>query len=65
MVTRVSGLAEVCCLLCGSKILMALGCTTVDVIMKKISSKKMTSVIDDMLNAASALVCLFRAIIPS
>lgn len=62
MVTRVRGLAEVCCLLCGNNILMALGCTTVEVIIKKMSNKKMTSVIDDMLNEASILDCLLRAI---
>ena len=50
--------AWVCLLPCGSSTLMALGDTIVLVIMKKISSRKMMSVIDDMLK--SGLVFVLR-----
>ena len=59
MMTRVSGLADVCCELCGSSTLMALGLTIVDVIIKNISSRNMMSVIDDILNCGDTLLRLF------
>ena len=59
MMTRVSGLADVCCELYGSSTLMALGLTIVDVIIKNISSRNMMSVMDDMLNCGDTLLRLF------
>ena len=41
---------------------MALGVTTVDVIMKKIKSRNTKSVIDDILKLAFALFLFFKAI---
>ena len=59
MMTRVSGLADVCCELCGNNTLMALGLTIVDVIIKNISSRNMMSVIDDILNCGDILFLRF------
>ena len=41
--------------------MIAFGTTTVDVTIKKISKRKMTSVIEAMLNAALILVLCFNA----
>ena len=60
--TLVSGFAEVCCFPCGRSTLMALGDTMVDVIMKKMSNRKMMSVIEAMLNVAAMWVFRFSAI---
>ena len=65
MVTRASGLAEVCCLLCGYNTFMALGNTTVDVTIKNISNRNITSVIEAILNVAAILFLLFNAILLS
>ena len=46
MMTLVKGFAEVCCFPCGNNTLIALGDTMVDVIIKKISSRKIRSVMD-------------------
>src|SRR5574344_412921 len=62
MVTLVKGLAAVCCLLSGKRILMALGLTTVEVIMKNSNSRNMMSVMEAMLKLASTLVRCLRAI---
>ena len=62
MITRVNGLADVCCLPCGSNTLMALGETIVDVIMKNISNKNMMSVMDAILKLGDILFLLFNAI---
>jgi hypothetical protein len=61
MTTRVSGLADVCCFPCGRSTFIAFGDTTVDVIIKNISSRKMTSVIDAMLKLGDILALLFSA----
>ena len=60
--TRVNGLAEVCCFPCGSNTLMALGETIVEVIMKNINNKKMISVMDAILKLGDILVLRFSAI---
>lgn len=52
METDVCGFADVWFLLCGKTSFSALGCTSVEVSMKKMRSRKMMSVIDDMLNDA-------------
>ena len=62
MVTRVSGLAAVCFLAWGSVTLMAFGMTTVEVTIKKMSSRNMTSVIEAMLNDSLTFVLLLSAI---
>ena len=49
MITLVSGLADVCCFPCGSNTLIAFGDTTVEVIIKKINSRNITSVMDAIL----------------
>ena len=49
------GLADVCCFPCGSNTLIAFGETTVDVIIKKISNRKMTSVMDAILKLGDIL----------
>ena len=54
MVTRVTGRALVCWELRGSRTLRALGTTSVLETMKKIRSRKMTSVIDAMLKSPIA-----------
>ena len=59
MMTLAKGFAEVCCELCGNSTLMAFGLTIVDVIIKNISSRKMMSVIDDMLKCGDILFFLF------
>ena len=51
----VKGLADVCCFPCGSNTLIAFGETTVDVIIKKISNRKMTSVMDAILKLGDIL----------
>jgi len=53
-------LAEVCCLPCGNRTLMALGDTTVEVIIKNISNRKMTSVMEAMLKLGDTLFLLFN-----
>jgi hypothetical protein len=63
MKMRVVGLIAVCWLLCGRFTSIAEGKTNVEVTMKKMSSKKMTSVIDAMLNIDRVLCCLFSAIV--
>ena len=55
IITRVKGLADVCCFPCGSNTLIAFGETTVDVIIKKISNRKMTSVMDAILKLGDIL----------
>ena len=55
------GLAAVCFCACGKVSLIAFGTTTVEVTMKKISSRKMTSVIEAMLKASLTLVFRFSA----
>ena len=60
---RVDGLMAVCSLLCGRFTSSADGKTNVEVTMKKISSRKMTSVIDAMLNIDRVLCCLLSAIV--
>ena len=50
MDTVVVGLAAVWCLLCGSSSFRAFGAMRVEVIMKKIRSRKTMSVMPDMLN---------------
>ena len=60
---RVVGLRAVCCPLWGRLTSMADGKTKVEVTIKKMSSKKMTSVIDAMLNIDRVLCCLFSAIV--
>ena len=55
MITLVSGLADVCCFPCGSNTLIAFGDTTVDVIMKKINSRNITSVMDAILKLGDIL----------
>ena len=62
MVTRVSGLAAVCFFACGNVTLMAFGMTTVEVTIKKINSRNMTSVMDAMLKASFTFVLRFSAI---
>ena len=62
MITRVSGLADVCCFPCGSNTLMALGDTIVEVIIKNISNKNMISVMDAILKLGDILCLLFNAI---
>ena len=62
MITRVNGLAEVCCFPCGNKTLMALGETIVEVIMKNINNKNMMSVMDAILKFGDILFLLFKAI---
>ena len=49
---RVEGLMAVCCPLCGRFTYMALGKTNVEVTIKKMSSRKITSVIDAIENKA-------------
>jgi hypothetical protein len=56
MDTLVMALAEVWLLLCGRSNFNALGLTSVEVIMKKISNRKTRSVMDDMLNDALILL---------
>lgn len=56
------GLAEVCSEPCGRSTLMAFGDTMVEVIIKNISSKKIKSVIDDMLKLGDIFCLLFKAI---
>ncbi len=56
-----SGFAAVCFCACGKVTLMALGITTVEVTIKKMSSRKMTSVIEAMLKFSDTLVLLFNA----
>ena len=63
MVTRVMGFACACCCDLGNNTCMALGTTMVDVIMKKISNRNITSVIDAMLKFDSMLNRCFKAII--
>ena len=65
MMTLARGLADVCCFPCGNNTLMALGDTTVDVIMKNISKRKMMSVMEAMLKAGDILVLLFSAMASS
>ena len=60
---RVEGLIDVCSLLCGRFTSSAEGKTNVDVTRKKMSSRKMTSVIDAMLNIDRVLCCLLSAIV--
>ena len=60
MITRVRGLAEVCCFPWGRSTLMALGVTIVEVIMKNISNKNTRSVIDDMLKVGDILFLRFK-----
>ena len=60
---RVVGLMAVCSLLCGKFTSTAEGNTNVDVTRKKMSSKKMTSVIDAMLNIDRVSCCRFSAIV--
>ena len=62
MITLVNGLAEVCCLPCGNNTLIALGDTTVEVIIKKISNRNMTSVIDAILKLGDIFARRFNAI---
>lgn len=62
MITRVNGLAEVCCFPCGSNTFMALGDTMVEVIIKNISNKNMMSVIDAILKFGDIFCLLFNAI---
>ena len=62
MYTLVSGFSVACELLCGKSSLMALGVTTVDVIIKKIKSRNTKSVIEDILKLALALFLFFNAI---
>ena len=56
----VSGLAEVCCLPCGNSTLIALGDTTVEVIIKNISNRNMTSVMEAILKLGDTLFLLFN-----
>jgi len=58
--TLVSGLAEVCCLPCGNNTLIALGDTTVEVIIKNISNRNMTSVMEAILKLGDTLFLLFN-----
>ena len=60
---RVDGLMAVCSLLCGRLTSNADGKTNVEVTMKKISSRKMTSVIEAMLNIDRVLCCLLSDMI--
>ena len=53
MYTSVIGFSEVCSLLCGRLTSMAAGKIRVDVTMKKMSRRNMTSVIDDMEKVSS------------
>ena len=62
MITRVNGLADVCCYPCGSNTLMALGDTMVEVIIKNISNKNMMSVMDAILKLGDIFCLLFNAI---
>ena len=62
MMTRVNGFADVCCFPCGSKTLIALGDTIVEVIIKNISNKNMISVMDAILKLGDILCLLFNAI---
>ena len=55
------GLAAAWLLLLGRTNLIALGVTTVEVIMKKINNKNTKSVIDDMLNVGLTLFRFFKA----
>ena len=59
MMTRVNGLADVCCELCGSNTFMAFGLTMADVIMKNISNRNIMSVMDDILNCGDILFLRF------
>ena len=56
------GLADTWLLLCGSSSLRALGWMSVEVTMKKMSSRKTMSVIDDMLKLASTFDLRLSAI---
>jgi hypothetical protein len=58
--TRVSGLAEVCCFPCGNSTLIALGDTTVEVIIKKISNKKIRSVMEAILKLGDIFALRFN-----
>ena len=60
MMTLVKGFAEVCCFPCGSSTLIALGDTMVDVIIKKISSRKIRSVMDAILKLGDILALRFN-----
>jgi hypothetical protein len=60
MMTLVKGFAEVCCFPCGNNTLIALGDTMVDVIIKKISSRKIRSVMDAMLKLGDILTLRFN-----
>jgi hypothetical protein len=51
--TSVTGLSVVCSLVCGRFTSIAAGKISVEVTMKKISRRNITSVIDDMENVAS------------
>ena len=60
MMTLVKGFAEVCCFHCGNNTLIALGDTMVDVIIKKISSRKIRSVMDAILKLGDILALRFN-----
>ena len=62
MITRAIGLAEVCSEPWGRSTLMAFGDTMVEVIIKNISSRKIRSVMDDMLKLGDIFCLLFNAI---
>lgn len=62
MIIFVSGFVEVCCLFCGSNILMVLGDIMVEVIMKNISNRNMMFVIDVILKLGDIL-CFFFSVI--
>ena len=60
MTTREMALVVVCFLPCGRRTFIALGATIVLVIIKNMSSKKIMSVIDDILKVGVILVLLFN-----
>lgn len=62
MLTVVKGFAAVWFSLLGKSNFKALGCTIVEVTIKKMSNRKTMSVIEDILNEASILVLRFKAI---